>query len=458
VLQATRRIGYRLTPARVLFMGFASIILTGAVLLWLPVSAAPGKTTTLVDALFTATSAVCVTGLIVLDTPNHFSFFGHIVIMLLIQAGGLGYMTVASIIILLLRRRVSLKDRLVLQEALNVFTLEGIVRFVKRVVIITVLVEGTAAAILTIRWMRDFPLPRAFFLGLFHSVSAFNNAGFALFSDNLAQYVGDPTIVLVITSNIIIGGIGYLVINELGERWRAGNRAIHLSLHARLALTTTACLIVGGTTLLLLFEVENPRTLQPMDFLTRILAAYFQAVTPRTAGFNTIDIGGMIPMAQMILISLMFIGASPGGTGGGIKTTTFGVLMATVYTHIKGRADVLLFRRRLSVDTITKAYNVATSAFFLVLTVTFFLLYLEGEPLLTLIFETTSAFGTVGLSMSKPGMVTSISGLFSVTGKLLIILTMFAGRVGPITVGAALMAIGASKAPYRYPEGRVLIG
>jgi trk system potassium uptake protein TrkH len=458
VLQATRRIGYRFTPARVLFMGFASIILTGAVLLWLPVSAAPGKTTTFVDALFTATSAVCVTGLIVLDTPNHFSFFGHIVIMLLIQAGGLGYMTVASIVIILLRRRVSLKDRLVLQEALNVFTLEGIVRFVKRIVIITVLVEGAAAAMLTARWMLDFPLRRAFFLGVFHSVSSFNNAGFALFSDSLVQYVADPTIVLVVTSNIIIGGIGYLVISELYERLRTGNRAIRVSLHTRMALTVTAILIIAGTTILFLFEMENPKTLQPMSFFTRVLAAYFQAVTPRTAGFNTIGIGGMFEEAQLILIVLMFIGASPGGTGGGIKTTTFGVIAATIYSHIRGRADVILFKRRLSPDTITRAFNLGATAFLLVMTMSLSLVYLENEPLLHVTFEATSAFGTVGLSMSKPGMVTSISGLFSDTGKLLIILTMFAGRVGPITVGAALVAIGASETRYRYPEGRVLIG
>jgi trk system potassium uptake protein TrkH len=449
---------FPMTPARVLFLGFASIILFGGFLLWLPVSAAPGKSIAFIDALFTSTSAVCVTGLIVLDTPVDFSFFGQVIIMLLIQAGGLGYMTLASIVIILLRRRVSLKDQLVLQEALNVFSMEGIVRFVKRIVVITILFEAVGALILTLRWMADFPFKKALFFGLFHSVSAFNNAGFALFSDNLMQYVGDPTVALVITSNIIIGGIGYLVLSELFERWHTGNRATYLSLHTRMALAVTAFLIIGGTVILFMFEIDNPKTLQPMSLFTRLLAAYFQAVTPRTAGFNTIDIGAMTEEAQLILIVLMFIGASPGGTGGGIKTTTFGVLVATLYAQIRGKADVVFLKRRLSLDTITKAFNVAATAFLLVITVSLFLVYLESESLFHVTFETTSAFGTVGLSMAKPGMVTSISALFSSLGKFLIILTMFAGRVGPITVGAAMLSLGVSEPAYRYPEDKVLIG
>ncbi len=449
---------FRMTPARVLFLGFASLILVGALLLQLPLSTTSGQGTRFIDALFTSTSAVCVTGLIVLDTPVHFSFFGQVVIMLLIQAGGLGYMTLASILILLIRRRVSLKDRLVLQEALNVFTMEGIVRFVKRIAIITALIEGVATVILTLRWMGDFPFWKAFYFGLFHSISSFNNAGFALFSDNLSQYVADPTIALVITSNIIIGGIGYLVLSESYERWQTGSGSTHMSLHARMTLLVTVILILGGTVLIYLFEAENPKTLEPLGFFGRVLAAYFQAVTPRTAGFNTIDIGSMAEEAQLLLIVLMFIGASPGGTGGGIKTTTFGVIVATVYAQIKGKSDVVFCRRRLSLETITKAFNVAICAFLLVISVSLFLVYLEHEPLLRVVFESTSAFGTVGLSMSKPGMVTSISGLFSGVGKLLVILTMFAGRVGPITVGAALVAVGVSEPSYRYPEEKVLIG
>jgi trk system potassium uptake protein TrkH len=449
---------FPMTPARVLFLGFAGIILLGGVLLWLPASAGPGKTIRFIDALFTSTSAVCVTGLIVLDTPVDFSRFGQTVIMLLIQAGGLGYMTLASMVIIMLRRRVSLRDRIVLQEALNVFTMEGIIRFVKRIILITALFEGVGTLILTLRWWQELPLPKAFFYGLFHSVSAFNNAGFALFSDNLSSYVGDPAVNLVITSNIIIGGIGYLVISELWERWQTGSRAIRLSLHTRLALAVTALLIVGGTIIIYLLEFENPKTLQPMGGWTRLWASYFQAVTPRTAGFNTIDIGAMLEEAQLILIALMFIGASPGGTGGGIKTTTFGVIVATLYTFTKGRSDVVFFRRRLSSETIVKAFNVAASAFLLVAAVSLLISCIETEPLLTIAFETTSAFGTVGLSMSKPGMVTSISALFTDASKYLIILTMFAGRVGPLTVGAALISLGTTEPSYRYPEEKVLIG
>ncbi len=448
----------RLTPARVLFLGFAAIILLGTLLLMLPASTNSGMGTPFIDALYTSTSAVCVTGLIVLNTPVHFSFFGQVVIMLLIQMGGLGYMTLASLITLVIRQRISLRDLLVLQEALNVFTLEGIVGFLKRILIVIAIVEGVATAILTLRWTADFPLRKAFFLGLFHSVSSFNNAGFSLFSDNLLQYVGDPVVVLVITTNIIVGGIGFLVISELYEHWQGKSWARSLSLHTRMALRVTAALIILGTGLLFLFEFENPKTLHPMGFFTRVLASYFQAVTSRTAGFNTIDIGGMKEEAQLILIVLMFIGASPGGTGGGIKTTTFGALFATVMTHIRGKTEVTLFKRRLARDTIAKAFNVATAAFLLVITVSLILLYLEDEPLLHIVFETTSAFGTVGLSMAKQGMATSVSALFSSLGKFLIILTMFAGRVGPITVGAAMLAIRASEPRYHYPEEKVLIG
>ena len=225
-----------------------------------------------------------------------------------------------------------------------------------------------------------------------------------------------------------------------------------------MAVAVTAFLIIGGTASLFVFEIHNPNTLQPMGPFTRFLAAYFQAVTPRTAGFNTIDIGAMTEAAQLFLIALMFIGASPGGTGGGIKTTSFGVIMGTLYAQIRGKADVVILKRRLSPDTIAKAFNVAATAFLLVIAVTITLGYLEPESLLRVTFETTSAFGTVGLSMTKPGMVTSISALFSPFGKLLIILTMFAGRVGPITVGAALLSLGVSEPTYRYPEDRVMIG
>ena len=448
----------RMTPARVLFLGFAGIILFGGFLLWLPISAAPGRSVAFIDALYTSTSAVCVTGLIVVDTPVVYSFFGQLVIVLLIQAGGLGYMTLAGIVFLLLRRRVSLRDRMVLQEALNVFSMQGIIRFVKRIVLITALVESIAALILTVRWWLEYPFARALWLGVFHAVSAFNNAGFSLFSTNLVQYVGDPTVVFVITSEIIIGGIGYLVISELYERRRAANGGAALSLHARMAVALTAFLIIAGTVSLFVFEVDNPNTLQPMAPFTRFLASYFQAVTPRTAGFNTIDIGAMTEVAQLFVIILMFIGASPGGTGGGIKTTTFGVLMATLYSQIRGKADVVIRKRRLSPDTVAKAFNVAATAFLLVVAVTLTLGYVEPESLLRVTFETTSAFGTVGLSMTKPGMVTSISALFSPFGKLLIILTMFAGRVGPITVGAALLSLGVTEPTYRYPEDRVMIG
>lgn len=430
----------------------------GTFLLMLPFSTSSGKGASFIDALFTSASAVCVTGLIVVDTPVYYSFFGQIVILVLIQVGGLGYMTIASLIAILLRQRISLKDRLVLQEALNVLTMEGIVRFVKRIIKITIFVESLGAAILTLRWMSEFPLQKAFFFAIFHSISAFNNAGFSLFSDNLIRYVQDPTINLVITSNIIIGGIGYLVINEIYENYRKKSNMVHLSLHTKLALSTTAILIVSGTIFIYLFGIGSKETFGSMSFSTKLFASYFQAVTPRTAGFNTVNIGAMAEPAIVILMMLMFIGASPGGTGGGIKTTTFGTIISTVNSTILGREEVRLFKRKIPQDCIRKAFNLGCVAFLLVITISFILVYIENQPFLKVAFEVTSAFGTVGLSIGAPGILTSLSTVFSAFGKLLIVLTMFAGRVGPITVGAAMLSGGESEPQYHYPEERVLIG
>ena len=312
-----------LSPPQVLALGYAGCILVGTGLLMLPYSTAVGESPPLIDALFTATSAVCVTGLIVVDTPHFWSPFGHGVILALIQVGGLGYMTVSTFIALLLRRRVSLRERLVLQKAVGMLTLEGVVRFLKRVVLITLLVEGVATVILTLRFAVEHSIGQAFFLGLFHAISAFNNAGFSLFSDNLAGYVADPVVNLTVVVSVILGGIGYLVINELLERRRERVRE-RLSVHTRLVLGTTAALLVGGVLLFLLLEWNNPKTLASLGIPERLLAASFQAVTARTAGFNTVGISVLRETTLFMLIVLMFIGASPGGTGGGSRPRRVG--------------------------------------------------------------------------------------------------------------------------------------
>ncbi len=447
----------RATPAQALAAGFAAVILVGAFLLTLPICTTTGKGTPLVDALFTATSAVCVTGLIVLDTPVSFSTIGQAIILLLIQVGGLGYMTMASLIALTMGRRISLRERMVLQEALNRLTMEGLVRFLKRVLWITLVAEGIGGILLTLHFLSQYPFRRAFFLGFFHSISAFCNAGFSLFSNNLETWVASPLVNLVITSNIILGGIGYLVISELYEHWRGSKKGVHLSLHTKLTLTITASLIIGGTLFIYLLERANPETLGHLSFPAQMMASYFHAVTPRTAGYNTLRVGAMTEACLFLTIFLMFVGASPGGTGGGIKTTTFGTLIATTWSALRGRRDINLFSRRVSPESINKAFALSVLSLFLVFFISILLMIMERQSLLPVLFEEVSAFGTVGLSVGTSGSPCSLSTIFSPWGKLLVVLTMYAGRVGPITAGVAFLS-RATEPRFHYPEEKILIG
>lgn len=445
-----------LSPPQVLALGYGVCILVGTGLLMLPYATAVGESPPLIDALFTATSAVCVTGLIVVDTPHFWSPFGHGVILALIQVGGLGYMTVSTFIALLLRRRVSLRERLVLQKAVGMLTLEGVVRFLKRVLLITVLAEGIATVILTLRFSVEHSIGQAFFLGLFHAISAFNNAGFSLFSDNLAGYVADPVVNLTVVVSVILGGMGYLVINELLERRRERVRE-RLSVHTCLVLGTTAALLAGGVLLFLLLEWTNPKTLASLGIPERLLAASFQAVTPRTAGFNTVGIGVLRETTLFMFIVLMFIGASPGGTGGGIKTTTCGTVLVALWRRLRGDHEINLMGRRLPQKVLNDAFILSGLSFIYVIVVTLTLMVSEGHSYLSTLFEVTSAFGTVGLSTGAPGLVTSLCSLFTAFGKIAIAGTMLVGRIGPLTLGAALL----SKEPapsYRLLEEQVLIG
>jgi trk system potassium uptake protein TrkH len=445
-----------LSPAQLLSLHIAALILLGSVLLSLPVSSAGPIPIPVIDAVFTSTSAVCVTGLIVRDTPVEFSMFGQVVIMLLIQAGGLGYMTISTLIAIALGRRTSLKDRLTLADALNVSSLEGLLRFAGTIAAMTLAFEAAGALVMAVRFARDMPWGQALYFGAFHAVSAFNNAGFALFSNNLVNYRGDVTINLVITGLIIVGGLGFLVLGEVLRIWRPGRRP-GMSTHSRFVLTLTGALLAGSTLAIYALEAGNGATLAPLPVGERWLAAWFQAVTPRTAGFNTIDIGAMTTPALFLMIVLMFIGASPGGTGGGVKTTTFGVTVAALWATVRGSGEVVIFKRRLSTDTVNRAFTIALVAFLAVNVVALGLLIVEGGDLVHTLFETSSAFGTVGLSMGRPGSVLSLSGFYGVAGKLLVMGMMFLGRVGPLTVVIALA--GRSAPPrIRYPEGRVTIG
>ncbi len=440
---------YSLDPSKVLVAGFAFIIVIGAFLLTLPIATQDGNGLRWLDALFTSTSATCVTGLVVVDTGTTFTLFGQIVILSLIQVGGLGFMTFATFFAVLLGKRISLKERLLLQEALNNMSFAGIVRLVKRIFIFTIVIELVGGVLLAIRFAFDMPLPRAIYYGIFHSISNFNNAGFDLMGEfkSLTDYVDDPIVTLVVCLLITLGGIGFIVMNELYEY----KRTRRLSLHTKVVLYTSAWLLVIGTVFIFLLEFNNPKTLQPLSMTGKFLGSLYQSVTPRTAGSNTLNIPDLTQTTLFIIIVLMFIGASPGSTGGGIKTTTFATLLGAVRSQIKGKEDVVFFKRRIMYDTIYKALTVMVSGLLIVLTVTILLTITEaGKDFLMILFEVTSAFATVGLSM---GLTPELSPL----GKVLIILTMFAGRVGPLTIAFAI-TLRRHSDPFKNPKGKIMIG
>jgi len=442
-----------LSPAQFLAVTFVGLIAMGALILWLPMAAKTGHSIGFIDAVFTSTSAVCVTGLIVKDTPVDFSGFGQLVILLLIQAGGLGYMTLSTTIAVAFGRKLSLQERVTLQEALNVDTRHDLIRFALLVFKTTIVLELVGAAILTLRWAGEVGLARAAWLGIFHAVSAFNNAGFSLFSDNLASFRGDVTVNLVVTTLIIAGGMGFLTLRELA----AGNGWRKLTVHTKLVLLITGFLLASGALAFLFFEWKNEKTLGPLPVGTKILAAYFHSVSTRTAGFNTIDVGALTGPSVFVTLALMFVGASPGGTGGGVKTTTFGVTVLALWATVRGDREPVLFKRRIGLEMVSKAFFICLMAFLVLNATAMLLLMVEGHALVPSLFETTSAFGTAGLSMGSPGSPLSLSGHFSAAGKLLMVAMMFVGRVGPLTVAVALAA-RRDRARLRYPEGRVMIG
>jgi trk system potassium uptake protein TrkH len=440
------------SPAQLLAVSFLALIAAGTLLLTLPL-ASQGERLSIIDAFFTATSAVCVTGLIVVDTPNALSLFGQVVVLLLVQVGGLGYMAITTVVGVALGRQLSMQERLTLSEAFNVQTMDGLVRFVFTVLKLTLAFEAAGALILAVHWADDFGPGRAAWYGVFHAVSAFNNAGFSLFADNMIGFRGDWVVNLVITSLVIAGGLGFVVLTEIGRR-RSVRR---FSTHTRLVLNVTAGLLAGTTVLVALIEWHNPRTLGPLGGGEAVLAAWFQAVVPRTAGFNSVDISALAPATLFLMMVLMFIGAAPGGTAGGVKITTFSITAASLWAMVRGDEEATLLRRRLAPSTVARAFSICLLAFLGVNVVAGMLLITEGRELLPTLFEATSAFGTVGLSMSENGEVVSLSSHFTALGKTLVALLMFVGRVGPLTLAVAV-AQRRSKAAIRYPEGKILIG
>jgi trk system potassium uptake protein TrkH len=449
-----RLLAIRVSPGQMVALAGITVILLGTLLLKLPFATVPGVTLTFLDAVFTATSAVCVAGLIVRDIPNEFTTFGQIVIMILIQLGGLGYSTMATLLLLAFGQRIGLRERMMMAEALSAMDMAGLVRFVKIIVTITVGLEALGTLLLTIRFSFDMDLGRAFYTALFHSISAFNNAGFSLFSTNLMGYRTDITVNVVIMVLIILGGIGFLVFRDVIENVR-GER-FRFQSHTKLAVTVSVLLLVGGTVGIWLLEFSNAETYGPMSTSEQVLTSLFHSTSARTAGFNTIDLNRMRDATLYFIIMLMAIGGSPGGTAGGIKTTTFGIVVLSMVAIFRRRADVEAFHRRVPNDLVVRAICLAVLAMATVTFNTLLLAYTEDQTFLSLMFEVTSAIGTVGLSVGDGG-VRSLSALFSNHGKVIIIVTMLLGRFGPLIVG--LFAVKThSQMRYRYPESRVVIG
>ncbi|MBI1865564.1 MAG: Trk family potassium uptake protein [Nitrospirae bacterium] len=444
----------RMTPPRLLVLGFAAAILAGTVLLLLPFATPPGRPIAAVDAIFTATSAVCVTGLVVKDLSTDFTLFGQIVTLVLVQVGGLGYMATGTILTLLIGRRIGLRERLLLQESFNVPTAGGIVRFVRGVLLLTVATEAVGALVLFLSFLRTLDPGKAAYAAVFHAVSAFNNAGFSLFPTNLVAYRADWLVNLAIPALIIGGGIGFVVFSDLVRYAR--KEVNHPLLHTKIVLAATGVLIAGGTAVLWILERSNAQSIATLPFSDQFLVSFFHSVAARTAGFNTVDLMTFTPASLTVLMGLMFVGASPGGTGGGIKTTTFVAMMAALWATTRGEMDVTLFKRRIPTDVVAKSFFIGMLALGFVVFCAFVLLALESERILGVTFEAFSAFGTVGLSIGDGGIL-SLSAKFSPAGKIVICLLMFAGRLGPLTMSVAALRSHVQKR-FRYPEGRVIIG
>ena len=422
---------FSLTTTQIIMLSFLAVIFLGSLLLSLPISSADGEAVPYLDALFTATTATCVTGLVTLTTASAWSVFGQAVILVLIQVGGLGVVTIMSALMILLQKRMGIGDRLLIQDAFNLNSLSGIVRFVKRVILGTALVEGIGALLYMTVFVPEFG-PRGIWISVFTSISAFCNAGMDIIADNsLSSYATNPIINLVTCALIVLGGIGYIVWwDVMGLRKGAAGRR-RLSLHSKIAISTTLLLIFGGGLLILLFEYHNPRTIAELSLFDKLQVSLFQSVTTRTAGFATVPQQDLTNASSILCLLLMFIGGSPVGTAGGIKTVTIAVLVASALSSVQNRQEVTLFQRNISKQAVSKAVAVTTMSFVILFTSTLLLSAVSpGEPL-DILFETVSATATVGLSRD-------LTPYLNAYGKIIIIGTMYLGRVGPISLALAL--------------------
>ncbi len=442
-------------------LGFLFVILIGTILLSLPISSVARRSVGVHNALFTATSAVCVTGLVVVDTAMTYSFFGKLVILLLIQVGGLGFMIFATLVMIALGRRISLRNRVLIRESMNATSLGGLVRLSKWFSMLALLLELGGACLLSIRFIPLYGLQKGVLMSIFHSVSAFCNAGFDILGrdfgpySSLAHFQRDPLVLLTVASLIILGGLGFFVINEfLHFRFRFQK----FSLHTKLVLVITGILLALGTILILSFEWDNPATLgsPSLSVWDKILNAFFQSTTFRTAGFSTVDQAGLTDSSKLTGVLFMFVGASPASTGGGVKTTTISVLILMVISVVQGRETVSIFGKQLPSNTVKRALAIVTMSLGLLIVCTMALSLSEranGKKMIDLLFEATSAFGTVGLSSAGTQTLSPFS-------QTLLIPLMYFGRVGPLTMAFALASRleNNPRNRIRFPEEKIMIG
>nr|WP_279233334.1 TrkH family potassium uptake protein [Acetobacterium tundrae] len=446
-------LGHR-SPTEILICGFALLILCGTCLLMLPISSRSGEGTAFINALFTATSSVCVTGLVVVDTGTYWSVFGQTVMCVLVEIGGLGFMSFATMFFVLAGKRITIKDRILIQSSVNMDSLSGIVKFVKYIFFSSIIIQTVGALLLALVFVPDFGLATGIGYSVFHSVTSFCNAGFDLMGNfkSFTGYADNYLLNIVICSLIVLGGLGFAVTSDLIYV----RKFKKMSMHSKVVLISTGFLLVFGFIFFIIFEFNNPKTMGNLSLHGKFLASFFQSVTPRTAGSNTIDIAGLTEPSIFLTILLMFIGASPGSTGGGVKTTTVAVLLMTVGSVLKGKKDVVVFKRTILGPVIRRSLSVLVIAVGLVFFMIFVLLCTEpGAPFDAVVFEVMSAFGTVGLTM---GLTPNLSG----AGKIAISLTMFIGRLGPLTIAYAISRSEKHSREnvgnIKLPEGNIMIG
>lgn len=438
-----------ISPTRMIVSSFAVLIFLGGLLLNLPVASNSGESIGFVNSLFTATSATCVTGLVVADTLTQWTLFGQIVILVLIQIGGLGIITLATFFSAILGRKVGMKGRILAQASISDYSFTEVVAMIKAIVVITLAIEGIGALLLSIRFIPMFGM-KGIYISIFQSISSFCNAGFDLMGDykSLTDFNGDPIILYTTAALIVIGGLGFIVWKDLYEYRETRN----LYLHTKLVLIMTGLLIFGSAAFFLFQEFANPNTMGQLGFTEKINASIFQSVTTRTAGYNSINVDGMTEVSKIFSVFLMFVGAAPGSTAGGVKVTTLAIIVVAIISNIQGNSETVVLKRKVGQDVINKSLAIIGLSMILVFTMTAILISIEGLPFVNVLFECTSAFGTVGQS-------TGITPSLHDSSKLLLAFMMFLGRVGPLTFAVAL-AMREKKTLQNsvYPEGKIMVG